>query len=126
VVRTSQKDRQSTEISYSQFMSEVDAGKVASVAITGTQISGNYRDGRGTFRLTGPSDPRVFLGTLQQKGVNVSFRDVQNQAGPVQVIGNLAPLLLLGGLWFFMIRQMRKRGQGPPAPPNSNAPINPT
>jgi cell division protease FtsH len=124
VVRSGGSNQREPEISYSQFMADVEAGKVKSVAITGTQIRGQYRTGGGIFRLTGPSDPRVFLTTLQEKGVQVSFRDAANTSVPLQLIGSWAPLILLGALWFFMIRQMQKRGQGPPAPP-PNAPINP-
>jgi hypothetical protein len=29
---------------------------------------------------------------------------------PLQLPGTWAPLILLGGLWFFMIRQMQRRG----------------
>jgi cell division protease FtsH len=125
VIKAEHANKGSTEITYSQFMSDVEAGKVASVSITGTQIRGRYRDGSGMFHLTGPSDPKVFLGTLQEKGVEVSFRDAVNASGPMQLLGTWAPLILLGALWFFMIRKMQRQGPGPPAPPSSNAPINP-
>src|SRR5262249_47897567 len=113
------------EISYSQFMADVDAGKVESVSIAGTQIRGRYRHGSGAFHLTGPSDPKIVMDALQQKGVEFSFHDPGTVSGPAQLLGTWAPLILLGALWFFMIRKMQRRGPGPPASPSSNAPINP-
>ena len=126
VVRSDRPNNQrEPEISYSQFMADVEAGKVANVSITGTQINGHYRDGSRTFRLTGPSDSKIVIEMLQKNGIQFSFRDAMPPSGPLQALGNFAPILLLGALWFFMIRQMRRRSQGPPAPPSSNLPINP-
>jgi len=100
---------QSPEISYSRFMSDVEAGGVDSVVITGTKIRGHYHDGSGAFHLTGPTNPGVFLDILRSKGVEIRFEDVQNNSLPVQLMGSWAPLILLGAMWFFMIRQLRLR-----------------
>ena len=47
--------------------------------------------------------------TLQQKGVNITVKDVQSGSWPTWLL-NLAPLILLGALWFIMIRQMQTGG----------------
>ncbi|MGH9495698.1 MAG: ATP-dependent metallopeptidase FtsH/Yme1/Tma family protein [Candidatus Sulfotelmatobacter sp.] len=112
IVRADKNDRQGAEISYSQFMSDVEAGRVASVSITGTQIRGHYRDGSVVFRLTGPADPKVFLGTLQQKGVEVSFRDATIASGPMQLMGTWAPLILWAAV-VFHVPTDAKAGTGP-------------
>ncbi|HVN21568.1 MAG TPA: ATP-dependent metallopeptidase FtsH/Yme1/Tma family protein [Dongiaceae bacterium] len=103
------------EITYSRFLSQVEAGNVANVTIGGQEIHGWYRDG-GAFRLTGPSNPEVYLGTLQRKNVEIRFRDTQSSSLPLQLLGTWAPLILLGVLWFYMIRQMQRRKQNPPGP----------
>ncbi len=124
VVRSTPDDRKIPEIDYSHFMSAVDAGNVASVDIRGTRIQGQYRDGKGTFRLIGPSNPGVYLDALRNKGVEIRFRDGGNGSLPVQLLGTWAPLILLGALWFFMIRQMQKRRSIPPGgipPPGGNS-----
>jgi ATP-dependent Zn protease len=51
------------------------------------------------------------LDALQQHGVEVWFRET-NAQGWTTWIANLAPLILLGALWFFMIRQMQRRRSG--------------
>jgi len=124
IVRSNRQAQASPEVSYSQFISDVEAGSVASVFIRGTEIRGEYRGGKGPFRLTGPSNPGVYLDELRSKGVEVRFGDASQNSTPMQVLGNLAPLVLLGALWFFMIRQMQRRRQPPPPGPGAG-PIEP-
>jgi cell division protease FtsH len=108
------------EISYSQFISEAEAGKVASVVIEGSHIRGLYRDGKGEFQLIGPSNDAAFLGVLQDMGTEVQFKNSANESTPGSLLGTWAPLILLAALWFFMIRQMKRRnappGLEPPEP----------
>ncbi len=40
----------------------------------------------------------------------MAFRDVNSGSLPLQLLGTWAPLILLGALWFFMIRQMQTGG----------------
>jgi cell division protease FtsH len=109
VVKSSPPEGASREISYSQFMSVVDSGDVAKVTITGSRIRGQYRSSGGTFWLIGPANQALLLDTLHQKGTEIWFKDSGGDASPVQLLGNWAPLLLLGALWFFMIRQMKSK-----------------
>ncbi len=113
VVRSTPGEQRTPEISYSQFISKVEAGEISRVDIAGSRIRGQYRDGSGPFRLIGPSNPAVFLDTLRSKGVEIWFKDVPGDSLPLQLLGTWAPLILLGALWFFMIRQMQRRGTLP-------------
>jgi cell division protease FtsH len=113
IVRSTPQDRMGSEISYSRFISEVESGKVATVTINGAQIRGLYREGNGIFHLNGPSDARLFLDTLQNKGVEIWFRDTQSNSVSMQLLGTWAPLILLGVLWFYMIRQLQRRKPPP-------------
>jgi cell division protease FtsH len=117
VVRSNAPDARSPEIAYSTFISKAQAGEIASVSITGTQIQGDYRNGQGSFHLTGPSNPAAFLGILQDKGMEIRFHDANDDNLPQKLLWTWAPLILVGALWFFMIRQVRRRnppsGQGP-------------
>jgi cell division protease FtsH len=113
VVRSNPSNAQSQEISYSTFITQAEAGQIARVNIAGAKIEGEYRDGKGRFRLTGPNNPSAFLGILQGMGVEIRFRDVQEGSLPLQLLGTWAPLILLAAIWFFMIRQMRGRTNPP-------------
>ena len=100
-----------TEISYSDFLARVANGQVREVAIAGSVVNGVDAKG-SSFRVVGPTNQTAMLDALQQHGVNIWFKETteQNRANWIR---NLAPLLLLGALWFFMIRQMqRKRSTG--------------
>jgi len=121
-VRSTPQDRQSREIPYSTFMSDVAAGTVANVAITGAEIRGQYRDGKGAFHLVGPANPAVYLDTLHDHGVVIVFRDRQTGSTPMQLLGTWAPLVLVGALWFVMIKGIRRgtppqSGSGDPGQP---------
>jgi len=111
------KNAQSPEITYSTFIAKAQAGEIASVSITGNEIQGVYRNGAGAFHLTGPSNPAAFLGILQDKGIEIRFHRANEANTPLQLLGTWAPLILLGALWFFMIRQMQIRQRRPPSGP---------
>ncbi len=95
------------EISYSEFLSQVEAGNVAKVTISNSQVNGIYRD-NSSFRVTAPTHQEAMLQTLRQKNVEIWFRDTAS-GDRMSWLLNIAPLLLLAALWFFMIRQMKSR-----------------
>jgi len=107
VVRNSPNQQTTPEISYSEFLSQVEAGNVARVTIANSQVDGTYRDNR-SFRVTAPTAQEGMLQTLRQKNVEVWFRDAARGDWPSWLL-NLAPLVLLAALWFFMLRQMKSR-----------------
>jgi cell division protease FtsH len=109
VVKAGSPQQASREISYSQFMSLVDSGDVAKVTITGSTIRGQYRSSGSAFWLIGPSNQVLLLDALHQRGTEIWFKDAGGEALPLHLLGNWAPLLLLGALWFFMVRQMRSK-----------------
>jgi cell division protease FtsH len=107
VVRSSPNEQTTPEISYSQFLSQVEAGNVSRVTISKNQVYGRSRD-NSSFRVTAPSNQEGMLLSLRQKNVEIWFRDSAS-GDRLTWLMNLAPLVLLAALWFFMIRQMRLR-----------------
>jgi len=117
VVRNDSPASQSHEISYTQFLSEVSDGKVAQVRISGSSATGYYKSG-GSFTVVLPANQAPVMEVLRQHEVEVWFKDVSQQSWASWLL-NLAPLVLLGVLWFFMIRQIRmKRASCPPQTPS--------
>jgi cell division protease FtsH len=104
--RSGQKDK---EINYSQLLSDVDQGKVHDVLVDGQQLHGKYSDGTA-FHTTVPANNSEMIKSLHDKGVSMTFRDANSGSWPLQLLGTWAPLILLGALWFFMIRQMQTGG----------------
>ncbi|HXX02120.1 MAG TPA: ATP-dependent zinc metalloprotease FtsH [Candidatus Acidoferrales bacterium] len=104
--RDSQKEK---EINVTQFMSDVDQGNIRELTVNGMEVKGKYRDG-SSFHTTAPGNyftPEM-LKTLQSKGVNITFRDINggNWAWLIQVV----PIVLIGAVWIFMLRQMQTGG----------------
>lgn len=115
ILRSGSADREAPEISYSTFISQAQAGDIARVSIVGTHIEGDYRSGKGRFQLTGPNNPAVFLNVLQDKGVEIKFRNASERNRPLRSLETWAPLVLLVALWLFLIRQMQRRTSPPSA-----------
>jgi cell division protease FtsH len=95
------------EISYSQFLSEVSAAKVSKVTISGIRVVGESRDAT-FFRVVVPGNQQAMLEALQQQNTEIWFRDVSEGSWPTWLL-NLAPLILLAALWFFMIRKLTSK-----------------
>ena len=56
-VKSDKNGARPPEISYSEFLSQVEAGSISKVVIGKAKIDGQYRDGR-SFRVTGPSSQK--------------------------------------------------------------------
>jgi cell division protease FtsH len=110
VVKSSSTGQKEKEVNFSQFMADVDQGNVKEVTILGMEVRGKYRNDNSGFHTTVPANYPDMIKTLRDKSVNISIRDVTNGSWPIQLLGTWAPLILLGALWFFMIRQMQTGG----------------
>ncbi len=123
VVRAGSQAHKNPDISYSEFMSKVDAGEVVKVSIAGSRIQGLLRDGKA-FSLTGPDNTAAYVNQLHEKGVEVWFRDAPSDSAPLALLSTWAPLFLLVAVWFFMVRQLRRKRE-PPTGGNPSSPIEP-
>ncbi len=96
----------SQEVSYSQFLSDVDSGRVAGVTISGPDITGALTDGR-PFQTYAPNDPTL-VSRLSQKGVNFSAK-APSDGMPwyLALLVNWLPLIIVMAAWFFLSRQMQ-------------------
>ncbi|MGC1451493.1 MAG: ATP-dependent zinc metalloprotease FtsH [Candidatus Sulfotelmatobacter sp.] len=111
VVKSARDGQKDAELNVSQFMTDVDQGNIRELTVNGMEVRGKHKDGTA-FHTTAPGNyftPEM-LKTLQSKGVNITFRDINSGSLPLQLLGTWAPLILLGALWFFMIRQMQTGG----------------
>ncbi len=109
VVRAGGSGTKEKDISFSQFLGDVDKGDVRDVTITGTEVKGHYAKDNSGFHTIVPANYPDMYKSLRDKGVNISVRDAQGGTWPTWLL-NLAPLVLLGALWFIMIRQMQTGG----------------
>jgi cell division protease FtsH len=93
-----------SEISFSQFLNEVESGKIKQLTIAGEVISGKFTDGK-SFE-TRAVNAGALVPTLREKGIEIKI-EPPAQAGwfwnlAIQLI---LPLAFFALLWFFLIRQ---------------------
>jgi cell division protease FtsH len=94
------------EISFSQFIREVDNGRVRDVLIQGAEIHGNFADGRA-FQTYAPNDPTL-TPRLLGKGVTITVRSQQNDVPWfVSLLLSWLPFIALIGVWIFLSRRMQ-------------------
>ena len=108
VVRTG-RTRPERQLTFTEFMSEVEAGKVRRVTISGIDVRGEYKDENIGLKATLPSNyPDVYT-LLREKGVNVEIRETSS-GNLISVVINAVPFVLLLAFWIFMMRQMQSGG----------------
>jgi cell division protease FtsH len=99
-------ERNVIDLTYSQFLDEVEAGSVKDVVIRGSNINGAFDDGR-SFKTYAANDPTL-VDRLNDRGVNISAAPLDD--GYPSLLGILIswfPMLLLIGVWIFFMRQMQ-------------------
>jgi cell division protease FtsH len=102
---------QAQDIPYSQFLDDVDAGRVERVIISGNEISGT-RTGSGPFVTYAPQDPRI-VERLHERKVSITARSpTADTPWYISLLANWLPLLVIIGLWIFMSRQMQNGARG--------------
>ena len=98
--------QQSREFGYSEFMRQVDDGRVRDVTIAGHELSGHLTTGEA-FTTYAPDDPNL-VKVLTEKKVNTSAqRPSDGSNWVVSLLVNGLPLLAIIGVWIFLSRQMQ-------------------
>jgi cell division protease FtsH len=101
------QSRRGEEITYSEFLTAVEAGNVSEATIAGRRISGTLGDKGSTFTTYAPEDPGL-VQRLRDKNVkfNVAPSD-EDVPSILSVLLNWFPMLLLIAVWIFFMRQMQ-------------------
>ncbi|MDX5330197.1 MAG: ATP-dependent zinc metalloprotease FtsH [Pseudomonadota bacterium] len=98
------------EITYSQLLSRIDSGQVASAVIRGTAVE--IKDSQGeTFTAITPNNQEELVNRLEAQNADITVRP----AGGFTLVGFLLqslPILLLIGVWIFFMRQMQGGARG--------------
>ncbi len=95
-------------ISFTEFMQRVDSGLVASVTITGSEVTGIDKSSE-TFRLIVPQQYEGLANRLQDKGVTITAKEPSTSPW-ASLLYSWAPILLMIGFWIFLMRQMQSGG----------------
>jgi cell division protease FtsH len=98
------------EISFSKLMDEVGQGNVQKVTVMNNEVRGAYRnDKTAQFHTTVPGNYPDMVTAMRTHGVEITYKDAQNNNWLNWLI-QLSPIIIIGALWFFMLRQMQAGG----------------
>ncbi|MBB2168970.1 ATP-dependent metallopeptidase FtsH/Yme1/Tma family protein [Gluconacetobacter aggeris] len=97
------------QLAYSDFIGDVNNGRVRSVVVQDHNVSGTLTDGT-SFETYTPQDPTL-IPRLTEKGVEVMAKPQDSDSNPfLRYLINYAPILLMFGAWIFIMRQMQAGG----------------
>ena len=102
-----------TELSFSEFLSQAEAGKISEVTLNGTDVEGAYleKDSSGqirTFHTVAPDYPDL-VKDLRKYNVTITAKKPKDANYLVTILSWL-PMVLLVGIWIFFMRQMQSGG----------------
>jgi cell division protease FtsH len=98
-----------TDVPFSKFLAQVEAGEVAAVTIEQGRIEGRLSTGEA-FTSFAPAVTDKLLETLAAKNVEVTARPPRESPMWQQILIMWFPFLLLIGLWVFFMRQVQSGG----------------
>jgi cell division protease FtsH len=93
---------------FSDLVSAVQAGKIASVTIQGRNIIGAYKEGKD-FKSYAPEDPDL-MKMLRENNVKITAKPDDEPGFWQSILVSWVPMLLLIGVWIFFMRQMQAGG----------------
>ena len=104
--QTSDRSVSSNKIAFSNFLQQVEDGRVVQVEIIGNNIQGILSDGTA-FNTYAPNDPNL-IEKLSSKGVNITASPQEDKMPSfLGILLSWFPMLLLIGVWIFFMRQMQ-------------------
>ena len=100
------------EISYSQFLQDVDSGRIREVTIIGDRVSGSYTENGAGFQTYTPGDTSL-VQRLEERQVTINARpEVDGSNTLFGYLISWLPILLILGVWIFFMRQMQGGSRG--------------
>ena len=98
--------QKNNNIIFSEFLEQVENGRVVEVEIQGNNIKGIMANGEN-FTTYSPNDPNL-IQTLTDKGVSISASPIDEKMPSLfGVLLSWFPMLLLIAVWIFFMRQMQ-------------------
>ena len=102
----SKLNNEKSSLPFSNFLNEVEAGRVVEVQIQGNNISGVLADGK-TFKTYSPNYPEL-VDKLSSNGVSIVASPQEDKMPSLLgILLSWFPMLLLIGVWIFFMRQMQ-------------------
>lgn len=99
------------KINFSDFIANIESGKITAVVIQGNDISGKFegKDGKD-FRTYKPYSDGDLTKKLLEKKVIINAKPEEEKFSWFSIFISWFPLILLVGVWIFFMRQMQMGG----------------
>jgi cell division protease FtsH len=97
------------DLTFTDFLKQVEAGHVKDVTIAGSEVHGHIKEDKIEIRTTIPTSYDKIYDLLTEKGVVVTIKE-PSSGNWVTVVINAIPFVLLLAFWVFMMRQMQSGG----------------
>ncbi len=109
VVSQNARTKNGGEISYSQLLKDVDAGKIKSAEIAGQTVMAKAADGK-VLTVNAPMNSDELVNRMVAKNADVKFKS--GSISFLAIVIQLLPILLVVGVWLFFMRQMQGGAKG--------------
>jgi cell division protease FtsH len=97
-----------TNISYTEFLTMVDQGRISEVVIQGQELFVTDVN-RNRFKVYAPQD-KDLIQILRNKGVVINAKPPSENPWYMSVLVSWFPMIILIGVWIFFMRQMQAGG----------------
>jgi len=98
------------EVGYSDLLDKIEAGQVQNATIQGTEVHGQLKGVKDPFHtIISTSNADSLAKELRAAKVSFDIKDPQSNL-LIPILINVGPFVLLGAIWFFMLRQMQSGG----------------
>ena len=108
VVKQGQRKTERT-LTFSEFVSAVQEGKVKKVTITDQDVRGTYKEENVGLRTTLPANYPQIYDLLRANNVDMDIKQ-PSSGNLVSILVQAIPFVLLLAFWIFMVRQMQSGG----------------
>jgi len=99
-----------SDVRYSDFLSQVESGKVSDVQINGEIVL--FKADGGTYKTIKPQGTNnILVPVLQENGVDFIV-EAQEQSTLSAIIISFLPFILLIGVWIYFMNKMQGGGKG--------------
>jgi cell division protease FtsH len=108
IVQKSSGMNHEKEISFSQFMQDAQANKVANVTVVNDEVHGQYTS-KEAFHTVVPANYPDMFKILQDNHVVITVKPTEGNSW-LPILINFAPIIIIAALWVVMLRQMQSGG----------------
>ena len=110
LVEFSPQGPQSEKLSYSDFISRIEAGQVTTAEIDRAVVTGQLADGTAYTTTIAENGQAQIADRLDSAGVQTQIKAEEELPILLQLLFNILPLLFFLALFFFVMRQMQGAG----------------